>query len=146
MRAKPLAVVWCILHLMLSGIAAYAGQSGATAPPSAVKPAPAVQWQAMPEDPSTWRKEPFKKLEQEKTGNPSPGNAPQDVDTDLQLQGIMKSNRKYYAIVNGRTVQSGDRIEGWTVRGINRHQLSLVRDKEKRIYDIFQGRIDRGAK
>lgn len=116
--------------------------------PSPVKPASASQpagKNTLPEDSGAWRREPFKPLEGPKqpAGQTLPG-ALQLAQPDLLLQGIMKSGNRYYAIVNGRTVRAGDRIEGWTVSGISRYQAVFRRDKEKAIYDIYQGKTDRG--
>lgn len=69
-----------------------------------------------------------------------------ETSSELSLQGIMKINRHYYAIINGRTVKTGDQIDGWTVAKIKRYQVTIRREKEKQIYDIYQGRIDRGTR
>lgn len=69
-----------------------------------------------------------------------------EASSDLVLQGIMKINRHYYAVINGRTVKSGDHVDGWTIAGIRRYRITVRREKEQRIYDIYQGRIDRGTR
>jgi len=56
----------------------------------------------------------------------------------------MKINKHYYAIINGRTIKPGDRIDGWTIAEISRFRVTLRREKEKQIFDIYQGKIDRG--
>jgi len=58
----------------------------------------------------------------------------------------MKSNKRRYAIINGRTVKTGDHVDGWTIAEISSHRVTLRREKEKQIYDIYQGRIDRGSR
>lgn len=58
----------------------------------------------------------------------------------------MKSNKHYYAIINGRTVKRGDHIGDWTIAEISRYRVTMRREKEKQIHDIYQGRIDRGTR
>jgi hypothetical protein len=58
----------------------------------------------------------------------------------------MKSNNHYYAIINGRTVKPGDKVDGWSIAEISRYRVTIRRDKEKQIYDIYQGKIDRGTR
>lgn len=85
-------------------------------------------------------------MEQESKGTSVTRQGIQESVSELSLQGILKSSRSYYAIINGRTVKPGDRIDGWTISGITRHSVTVRRDNEKQVYDIFQGRIDRGSR
>jgi len=102
----------------------------------------------IPEDTMSWQRDPIKAI----TGTtPSTGRASKygSVTTptpDIALQGIMKCNKRFYAIINGRTVKSGDLIDGWSVSGISRYRVTLRRAKEQQIYDIYQGKIDRGTR
>lgn len=115
-------------------------------------PAPAghvtvTQWKSIPEDSATWRREPFQSPEAPKqvTG-PSPLQNSVVASPELALQGIMMSNKRYYAIIDGRTVKPGDQINGWSIADISRHRVTIRRNKEKQVYDIYQGRIDRGTR
>jgi hypothetical protein len=135
-----------LLVLVLSSASAEAAVSPSTPSPdtSAGKP----QWKSIPEDISSWRREPFKEPE---TSVRSAGQSPASsgsagTSPDLILQGIMKSNRKYYAIIDGRTVKPGDRIDSWRISEISRYRVILRREKEKQIYDIYQGKLDRGTR
>lgn len=68
-------------------------------------------------------------------------------DGDIHVQGIMQADRKFHALINGRTVKVGDTIGGITVKEIHRYKVVVVNErKEKIVYDIYQGRIDRGIK
>ena len=68
-------------------------------------------------------------------------------DGNLNVQGIMQADRKFHALINGRAVKAGDVIDGYTVKEIHRYNVVLLNErKEKIIYDIYQGRIDRGKK
>jgi hypothetical protein len=112
-------------------------------------PEQTAHWSSVPEDTSPWRREPFKRQESETRGGPKAPSLRQGTVADIpeiNLQGILKSNRNFYAIINGMTIKTGDRIDGWTVSGITRHSVTVRRDKEQHVYDIFQGRIDRGSR
>jgi len=106
---------------------------------------PIPQWKFTPEDFTTWKREPFKKSEGTQKTSQASAKAP-FTSSDVVLQGILKSNTRFYAIINGITVKPGDHIEGWTVAQISRHRVILRRDKETQIQDIYQGKIDRGTR
>lgn len=73
-----------------------------------------------------------------------PGHIP---DGDIHVQGIMQADRKFHALINGVTVKAGDIIGGVTVKEIHRYNVVVLNErKEKIVYDIYQGRIDRGKK
>ncbi|MBC8018054.1 MAG: hypothetical protein H7X83_06000 [Verrucomicrobia bacterium] len=146
MRAKPCIVGW-ILLLTLTVAGTKQAVCAATAAPVSAGPGGSVQWKSIAEDSTSWRREPFKSPEATKhaTGT-SVKQASPGTSADLTLQGIMKSNRRYYAIFNGTTVKPGDHIEGWTIAGISRHRVTIRREKETQIHDIYQGRIDRGTR
>jgi hypothetical protein len=105
------------------------------------------QLKSIAEDSGPWRREPFKSSDTTKIapGMPAKFGITRE-SADISLQGIMKSNKSYFAIINGITVKPGDRIEGWTIAEISRHRVTMRREKEKQIYDIYQGRIDRGVR
>lgn len=106
---------------------------------------PIPQWKYTPEDFATWKREPFKKTEStQKTPQTLANTA--ITSSEVVLQGILKSNTRFYAIINGITVKPGDRIEGWTVAQISRHRVTLRRNKETQTQDIYQGKIDRGTR
>jgi hypothetical protein len=116
--------------------------SSYAAPPPAAQAAPS--WKTEPEDPNTWPHEPFKKIEDPKALLRADGAL---VDTsDLVIQGIMKIDKHYYAIINGITVKPGNRIDDWVIVNISRHRVTVRREKEKQTYDIYQGKINRGTK
>jgi hypothetical protein len=137
-----------VIFLVILGIdAEYACSAPATIP-VAPRQRSAIQWSSIPEDSTRWRREPFKisDISPQKTAGASVKNGTPIMSPDLSLQGIMKSNRRYYAIINGRTVKPGDRIEGWTISEIGRYRVIFRRENEKQIYDIYQGKIDRGTR
>jgi hypothetical protein len=112
------------------------------APTTASKAAPS--WKSEPEDPHGWAREPFKKIEVSKT--PSGMQVSSAGVDDITIQGIMKIDKHYYAIINGRTVKTGDRIDEWAITKISRHRVTVRREKEQQTFDIYQGRINRGTK
>jgi hypothetical protein len=129
--------------LVIAGalITVFSVTSSSAAPLPAAQPA--STWKSEPEDPRPWPREPFKKIEGPKSAaqlKGLPGGA-----QDLILQGIMKVDSHFYAIINGRTVKKGDRIDEWTIANISRHRVTVRQDKEQQTYDIYQGRIDRGT-
>ena len=73
------------------------------------------------------------------------GASKQEQEQNFQLQGIMLAGKRFHALINGRSVKVGDTISGVTVKQISRYQVVVLNErKEKIIYDIYQGRIDRG--
>jgi hypothetical protein len=146
MHAKLCIVGWILLHKLCIDGKAYA-YSAPTATPATEAQESTVQWRTTPKDTALWRREPFKNIEGQNY-NPSK-NLKQGtigVFPEFSLQGIMKSNGCYYAIINGSTVKSGDRLNEWTIAGISRHRVTIRRNNEKQIYDIYQGRIERGTR
>lgn len=141
-------IACCILLLTLSIANGQHAVAAATAAPAAAGPGSTAQLKSIPEDSNAWRREPFKSPEESTHVAPPPAakQGSTGASTDLALQGILKSSKHYYAIINGRTVKSGDHIEGWTIAEINRYRVTVRRQKEKQIYDIYQGRIDRGTR
>jgi hypothetical protein len=124
-------------------------QAGAalTASPVSAGQGKNSQWKSIPEDSTSWQREPFKNLEPAALGKGTSANQGiSRTSPDLALQGIMKSNNHYYAIINGRTVKPGDKVDGWSIAEISRYRVTIRRDKEKQIYDIYQGKIDRGTR
>jgi len=111
-------------------------------------PAPATQttasWKVEPEDPHAWPHEPFKKIEDPKALLRAPGSL--GDASDLVVQGIMRIDNHYYAIINGITVKPGNRIDEWIIVNISQHRVTVRREKEKQTYDIYQGKINRGTK
>lgn len=106
------------------------------------------------EDSGKWRREPFigagsKKTKVTTTISPSGKKtvAESPDSTEINLQGIMQADKSFHALINGRVVKTGDRLDGITIKEISRYQVIVQNDKkEKSIYDIYQGRINRGKK
>jgi hypothetical protein len=95
-----------------------------------------------PEDPRVWHREPFKKIEGLKS--PAALQGTSGGAFSPVIQGIMRIDKHYYAIINGITVKTGDHIDEWTVANISRHRVTLRHEKESQTFDIYQGRINRG--
>ena len=107
-------------------------------------------------DSGTWRRDPFIGSLKKSGGAPTAkGVTPKSAtglpkqsleqENNIQLQGIMQTDKRFHALINGRSVKAGDAIGGVTVKQITRYQVVLVNErKETIIYDIYQGRIDRG--
>lgn len=132
--------------------------AAATASAQNVAPsAAAVPHSTVSEDSGTWRrKNPFIENGKNGAGPASARNIPlrsgakitrQIPDGDLTVQGIMQADGKFLALINGRTVKAGDLIDGCTVKEIHRYNVVVLNERKERIiYDIYQGRIDRGKK
>jgi hypothetical protein len=144
MRAKPSIFGYLLIQLLIVAGAKYCFSASA-AQPAAIGQERTTQLKSIPEDTVAWKREPFRSSGTAKRATNSPlppGSA--GATSDLALQGIMKSNKRYYAIINGRTVKAGDQVDGWTVVEIGHYRVTVRRDSEMHIYDIYQGRMDRG--
>ena len=117
-------------------------------------PLPSV---AIGEDSAGWRRDPFIGKIKKSAAFTSTKAIPlktgaghqnrEQLQVDIQLQGIMQADKKFHALINGRSVKAGDMIDGVTIKEISRYRVVVLNDrKEKIIYDIYQGRIDRGVK
>jgi hypothetical protein len=108
------------------------------------------------EDSAKWRRDPFMANKKNVTGTPALKTIPikkaaaetkKEQEIDIDLQGIMQSDNSFHALINGRNVKTGDTIDGITIKEISRFNVVGINErKEKVIYDIYQGRIDRGKK
>lgn len=108
------------------------------------------------EDSGVWRRDPFIGAVKKGGGTSSTRGLPvkgltgyskqlKERAEDIHLEGIMQTDRAFHALINGRTVKTGDAISGVTIKEISRYQVVVLNEnKEKIIYDIYQGRIDRG--
>ncbi len=118
--------------------------------------APAQSLTSTKEDQSAWKRDPFigtlKKGGISKTPQGIPlraGAGPQKQDKpseqEIQLQGIMQVDKAFHALINGRCVKVGDTLGGVTIKEITRFKVVVRNEhKENIIYDVYQGRIDRG--
>lgn len=143
-----MAITSCVC-ILAPAVHAAASLAAAAAPPAQ---------RSVSEDSGAWRRSnPF--VDSSKSGGisaPATGTIPlkpggiipkQLQDGDIHLQGIMQADWRFHALINGRTVKVGDTIAGFTVKEIHRYHVVLLNGrKEKVIYDIYQGRIDRGKK
>jgi hypothetical protein len=146
MRDKPYMAA-NLLRLALMFVCATDVFAAVPTAPATAGQSSMPQLKSIAEDSGPWRREPFKNTDTTKItpGMPAKLGITREP-ADISLQGIMKSNKSYFAIINGITVKPGDRIEGWTIAEISRHRVTMRREKEKQIYDIYQGRIDRGVR
>ena len=105
------------------------------------------------EDSAKWRRDPFSggnaKNAKVPAGRIQPGlktAASINANPELTVQGIMQADNAFHALINGRVVKAGDKLDGVTIKEISRFRVAVQYDnsKDKTIYDIYQGRIDRG--
>lgn len=137
-----------VLHT--AGAAVYAASSTPPVNTTDVKTHRAT----VPEDSGKWRREPFIGADSKKNKSTSAisttgkKSVAESLDsTDVNLQGIMQVGKAFHALINGHVVKTGDKLDGITVAAISRYQVIVQNEKkEKRIYDIYQGRINRGIK
>lgn len=148
------------IKVIISGLCFLASATDTSAQdraaPPVVSPAPTLH-NTVQEDSGAWRrKNPFIESSQKSVVLASPGSTPIKTgakfsgslrDGDLNIQGIMQTDRKFHALINGRTVKAGDVIDGFTIKEIHRYSVVVLNErKEKITYDIYQGRINRGKK
>jgi len=108
----------------------------------------------VPEDSGKWRREPFIGIDLKKNNLPNPKNLSAKQTTpeqsrlpELDLQGIIQTDKTFHALINGRIVKTGDKFGDLTIKDISRFRVVIQDEKkEKFIYDVYQGRIDRGKK
>lgn len=105
-------------------------------------------------DSGKWRRDPFlgnnAKTVRQPTVKTTPGIKMEQEAFDSQeinLQGILQSGKAFHALINGRVVKKGDKLDGVIIKKISRFQVVVQNGKRENItYDIYQGRIDRGKK
>lgn len=102
-------------------------------------------------DSSTWRRDPFGAAEKSNAQAPITRGAlkppvikPQTVN--IVLQGILKSDNRFHALINGRIVKAGDQFDGLTIIRIERYKVIIKQESDNQIFDIYQGKIERGTK
>ncbi|MFA7402711.1 MAG: hypothetical protein WC007_01860 [Pelobacteraceae bacterium] len=141
--SRTLAIIFCFISL--------AAEAAQTPVKNSVPQPP----ESIREDSGSWRRDPFigslKKGDHPPTAKTIQQNRPgaalpkREQDMDIQLQGILQTGTSFHALINGRTVKAGDTFGAVTVKQISRYQAVLLNERnEKIIYDIYQGRIDRG--
>ncbi len=107
---------------------------------------------AVTEDNAKWRRDPFSggnaknvKIQAGKLQAGTKTAASINETPELAVQGIMQTDNTFHALINGRVVKAGEKLDGVTIKEISRYRVVVQSDnKEKSIYDIYQGRIDRG--
>jgi hypothetical protein len=113
-----------------------------------------ARFTTVPEDNAKWRREPFIGADSKKTKPAAPittagkKSATESSDsTEVNLQGIMQADKSFHALIDGRAFKVGDKIGRLTIFEISRYRV-VVQDhnKEKTIYDIHKGKINRGEK
>ncbi len=105
-------------------------------------------------DSGKWRRDPFignnTKTVKQQTAKTVTGIKLMPESTalpEINLQGILQSGKVFHALINGRVVKSGDKLDGVIIKEISRFQVVVQNEKREKItYDIYQGRIDRGKK
>jgi hypothetical protein len=140
-------------QLLLCPVMAFSAEKLATAAASPAR-------QIIAEDNARWKRDPFAGTSKKTVTMPPSGaktsahlvkmmNGKTAVtatpEEELQLQGILKVDGSYHALVNGQVIKPGGMIAGVTVTTIKRYGIVVkTGGKETREYDIYQGRIDRG--
>ena len=151
MRTDYLTRIIAALGILFWGLSANAASP---ADPISTREKNKPQRSVVPEDSDKWRRDPFAIAVAAKIEKPRIGKIPagsikleQERQPDLNIQGIMQADKAFHALINGRVVKAGDKLDGLTIREISRYQVVVQGyNKEKSIYDIYQGRIDRGEK
>ncbi|MGC2063021.1 MAG: hypothetical protein WA610_08580 [Thermodesulfovibrionales bacterium] len=88
-------------------------------------------------DAAVWRRDPFTfslRASAEKKPVVVPGTV---IDDGIDLQGIMTSGGKRFALVNGRAVGVGDRVRDNSVIAINQYSIVLKGDRGTREVSII---------
>jgi len=148
MQTDHITRIIAALGILFWGISAHAAAPAISSPMEKDQP----RRSAVAEDSVKWRRDPFGIAVTAKLEKPQAGKIPavsikldRERQPDLNIQGIMQADKAFHALINGRVVKTGDKLDGVTIREISRYQVVVQGDnKEKSIYDIYQGRIDRG--
>jgi hypothetical protein len=101
--------------------------------------APAVQKTPQPNAP--WQRDPFIKTRRKAISAPSAKYGVKLENREVTLQGIMKVNDKYFAIINGRVVGVGNKFEGITVKRISRTAVIIEDETGINKIDIYKGLV-----
>ena len=67
---------------------------------------------------------------------PAGGQPKPTVQPDFRLNGIIFSDYRPSAIVNGQTVYLGDKVDGATVVGITRTSVTLHTNGQRKTYQL----------
>ena len=132
----------------LSGVAPEGTQSSA----GAGKP----HQRMVPPDAGGWQRDPFQRggAKPAQTGKSqgAPIKAairpalPQAQPKDVSLQGIMQVDKKYFALINGRVVKAGDKLDGLVVEAVSRFGIVVRDESGRRRLDVYGGELPKGGK
>ena len=108
----------------------------------------------VPEDNVKWRREPFIGADSKKNKSTSAisttgkKSVAESLDsTEVNVQGIMQADKSFHTLIDGRAFKVGDKIGRLTIFEISRYRVIVQNhNKEKTIYDIHKGKINRGEK
>ncbi|MDU0459963.1 MAG: hypothetical protein RW306_14660 [Geobacteraceae bacterium] len=141
------------LLITLTAAGAFSAQAAPSGPLANVNGDHAHRYEVKA-DSGKWRRDPFigneTKSARQQTAKTVPGIKMMPEPSalpEINLQGILQSGKVFHALINGRVVKSGDKLDSITIKEISRFQVVVQSEKKEKItYDIYQGRIDRGKK
>lgn len=115
-----------------------------------VIPAAVAHHEITSQDSGKWKREPFvmtNKMNKSAIKNTlSPITTKNARVEDINLQGILSSENRYHALINGHVYKVGDIFDEFTISDISRYRVIVEKNKEKYVYDIHKGKINRGEK
>jgi hypothetical protein len=120
--------------LLLASAAAQAADTAASAPASS-------RQQVIPRDAGSWGRDPFLHRSDARgaTSPPVGKPLPHLPAHEVAVQGVMRVDGRYFALVNGRVVKAGDRIDRLQVEKISRYRVVVKDDAGRRTIDIYAG-------
>jgi predicted house-cleaning NTP pyrophosphatase (Maf/HAM1 superfamily) len=99
----------------------------------------AVQKNSQRTDP--WQRDPFIGADKKASGSQSAKILVKPERPEINLQGIMKVNDKYFAVINGRVVGVGNRLNGTTIKRISRTAIVVEDETGRNKIDIYKGLV-----
>lgn len=93
------------------------------------------------QQPAPWQRDPFIRTNKKSTAAPPAKNGVKLESREVNLQGIMKVNDKYFAVINGRVVGVGNKLNGISVKSISRTAVVVEDETGKNKIDIYKGLV-----
>lgn len=132
-------------YIISAGIALVTSvAAGGELPAHTAKPAGTVSpgglHRETPRDSGTWSRDPFRH-QKDAGGRITLPVRPLPVGPrhEITVQGIMNVDGTYYALVNGRVVKAGERVDRTLVENISRYRVVTKDDTGRRTIDIYAG-------
>ncbi len=88
-----------------------------------------------------WQRDPFTRTNKKASAAPPAKKSVTLENREVNLQGIMKVNDKYFAVINGRVVGVGNKLNGITIKSISRTAVVVEDETGRNKIDIYKGLV-----